>query len=107
MMVASGDTHALWQGLPGILQHNIEALGTWAPGYDEVACEEKLGGAIPVRDIQKRICANQTKEAVLRREACLQAEDGVDGVIRVAVRQWRIESGYFKARVLSRWPSPP
>src|ERR1700761_2593757 len=101
MMVATGDTHTLRQGLPGILQHNIETLGTWAPGDDEVTCEEKLSGAIPVRDTQKRICANQTKELVLRRKAFLQSEDGVDGVVRMAIRPWGIESGYFKSRVLS------
>src|SRR5580698_10139103 len=99
MMVAAGDTHTLRQGLPGILQHDIETLGTWASGDDEIACEEKLGSAIPVGDTQKRICANQAKELVLRRKAFLQAENCVDGVIRRTIRPWRIESGYFETRV--------
>src|ERR1700744_3469628 len=101
MMVSTGDAHALRQGLPGILQHNIETLGTRASRDNEVACEEKLSGAVPVRDAQKRVCADQTKEVVLRREAFFQVENGVDGVVRMTIRSWRIESRYLETRVFS------
>lgn len=68
-------------------------------GNDEIAGHQKVGGAIPFADRQKRVGAHQEEDSVVIGEGSAQGTQRVDGVVGAAIGAGRVNEGELEARL--------